>query len=534
MQTKHNLELRTVIPQMRHVTESEMRAADIAGIDMEALRLAENPHVHNLGRFTVGENIQVVGFRAHDGMIRDPQTRLLRRYQGGSRLVQGNFLNEAEVYKEGSDGASRLAYGMLNKRAAVAAAFSQVELTEADHQMHLATILDEHAQNGGKTEFVISEDPSRLPFEPKEAIFKEAAVRMYSQGIIGRWGDHQTVIAPDLHTGDGQPNEPNLMNIFASKYRELDTAHSLANGVDPDLYWEGVAAGKVINGNVFRPDATSWGVFLAAQHARELTGALPSDGPQSVKIQGFGNVGLPTAMFMSMDPQQQFNVTAVNAMMGDTVKTLMLKDESQGIHITPEIAEQLKQAPDRIAALAEVLRQHQPDVEFDVVEEHRDNARAIFERPGDWFIPAAGNDVFTDETVPDDLEIINRIARKGFIEGANDAIDDVASERFHKAGKVIIFAKNANPAGTLGSDIEIMDNRRRAENPDLPPMSYEESQREVGRLFMRGLNRLQVVSNKLPEIPPHKMPNVIALTQRAIWHNVPIGNRDLEEIVRAA
>ena len=91
MQTKHNLELRTVIPQMRHVTESEMRAADIAGIDMEALRLAENPHVHNLGRFTVGENIQVVGFRAHDGMIRDPQTRLLRRYQGGSRLVQGNF-----------------------------------------------------------------------------------------------------------------------------------------------------------------------------------------------------------------------------------------------------------------------------------------------------------------------------------------------------------------------------------------------------------------------------------------------------------
>lgn len=535
MHTSERLELRTVIHSdpMRHVAESEFRAADIAGVDMHELRKAENPHAHPMGEFVIEGEVNVLGYRAHDGMIRDPKTGLLRRFQGGTRLVYADFSDRDKAHEIGNEGASRLAYGMNNKRAAVTAALSAIELTTADHEM-ISNYLDEHAINGGKTELVTSVNPGTLAWDQKVDLFKQLAERFYFAGLLGPNAEHQAVIAPDLHTGDGKPGEANLMDIFASRYHELDEENARTNNTTPNPYWREVAAGKSLDGNEFRPDATSWGVFLAAQHARELSGALRSDGPQSVKIQGFGNVGLPTAMFMSMDPQRQFNVTAVNALAGDTIKTLMLRDESQGINITPEIAEQLKQAPDRITALAEVLRQQQPDVEFDVVEEPKDNAKAIFEHPGDWFVPAAGNDVFTVNTVPDDLEAINRLARKGYIEGANDAIDDVASERFHKAGKIIVFAKNANPAGTIGSDVEIKDNRRLVDNPDGKRLTYAESQREVGRLFMRGLNRLQVVSNKLPEIQPHRMPGVIAITQRALWHNVAIGNQNLAEIVRAA
>lgn len=334
-----------------------------------------------------------------------------------------------------------------------------------------------------------------------------------------------------MFTGDSRPGEPNLMNIYASRYHELDIQASELSGKTPDPYWKEVAAGKVIDGNEFRPDATAWGVFLAAEHARELSGALATDAPQSVKIQGSGNVGLMTAMFMSMDPKQQFNVTIMNDLESDgKIRTLKLKDESQGIHISPEIAKELIQKADKMTELAKILRQQQPELEFDIIDEDRESAKAILESDADWFLPAAGPDVLTAKTVPENGEAISRL---GVIEGANNGIDDVAMERLHTAGKIVLRDRNVNTAGTFGSDDELADNRLLVNNPDSPPATYKESQDRIGSLFTDGLRQLERVSRELPEIPPHLTGTVIAVSRRALLQGIPVNNSQLKDALQS-
>ncbi|MDB5186324.1 MAG: Glutamate dehydrogenase [Candidatus Saccharibacteria bacterium] len=465
---------------------SESEVAQMYGIDSRELLVAELPTVIRLGEFASYHGRHYMVDRAHHGRVIDPEDEngRLARYFGGSRMEQVTANMNPREYI--GPAAARLARGMINKYSAV----------DVD-------------QNGGKALILVDADPRKIPFAEKQWVMGQVARLAHGARIAGNEGAIRSIFAPDMYTGD-----PGVIDHFARKYRKITN----------DPFYLGSAAGKSLEagGNEFRPDATSWSVFIALEKASANI-EIPGRDYQSVKIQGAGNVGLPFAKFAS-GKRSKYEITAISDYYDGVESTISVPEGMGGMAFTEELTKQLLANPDqdKIAAIREYVQKHQPDLAEKIEISYKPGA--ILEVGADWLVLAAKGDVLTAETVPDDREKVDAIARCGVIEGANHAVSEVAHARLVKYGKEDVPGALANPGGTLASRIEVADNL----SVIGAKHGYVETQRQISSILNAAWGQHEKFMAMLGTTDRRQGAVVYSLARRAVAHGVDLdsGLRD--------
>jgi len=283
---------------------------------------------------------------------------------------------------------------------------------------------------GGK--LVIDADPSSLSHGEKVRTFVGAADRMNKAGIL----DHRASVP----AGDIGTNHPDFMDGYALRAREIDPGNK---------FWQATITGKSVDngGLAFRPHATGFGAYRAAEFARNQVGMETAD----VTISGAGNVGGWTGRFMHTrleNGERPYRIMGY----GDRYSTLSVTNHAPGapgIHVTEMIANEILDNPDfghdprfaqfkgdKMLALAVALRQQQPDLEISVTNKASD----ILKVPSDIFVAASIGGLITENT-------IDYIAAPIIVEGANGPTTEAGYRKGLLAGKLFMVDTEANATG---------------------------------------------------------------------------------------
>lgn len=350
--------------------------------------------------------------------------------KGGSRLTVTNPLRDAE----------ELPFEMITKNAVG-------DLTDADGK----------PVGGGK--LIIEADPASLSHHEKIRTFIGAADRMKAAEILG--------YEKSIPAGDMGTNHPDYMDGYAYRAHELRP---------DDPYWQATITGKsVANGGLaFRPHATGYGVYQAAEYGRRQRGMETAD----VTISGAGNVGGWTGYFMSQtleDDAKPYRITGY----GDRYSTLQIADQSPGapgIHINKFIAEEILDNPnfaydprftafngDKLLALAAHLQQHQPNVEFVV----SNNPGNILKAPSDIFVAASVGGLITEQTV-------KLIEAPIVVEGGNGPTTQAGYYAGLRTGKLFVVDIESNTGGVEASMVEVIGNVNQVRS-GTPMPTYDEA-----------------------------------------------------------
>lgn len=280
-------------------------------------------------------------------------------------------------------------------------------------KLHQAGLTDINGKplNGGKLLFNV--DPGTLNHEEKIAVFAAAGDAMLRSG---RGGHNRSVPAGDMGT-----NHPEYMDAYA---------HRIKQSGDP--YWQASITGKSLGmgGLAFRPHATGYGVYLAADYQRK---ALELDGPARLTISGAGNVGGYVGYYASMDPN--FVIRGYS----DSSGTLYVVNDSPAVGIVvdkdvlaimdnPNFKHDEKYARfkgNKLAALSDLLAQTQPELELKM---HK-NPEYIMQVPADIFVPASvGGLIKADTKLSPEIRAVVEGGNGSFGPGGFDsmALRDIA------------------------------------------------------------------------------------------------------------
>lgn len=293
------------------------------------------------------------------------------------------------------------------------------------HQSGL-TDAEGNSLNGGKLLFGVN--PNSLTHEEKKRTFAAAAEAMLEKG---RAGHDKSVPAGDMGT-----NHTDYMDAFALRVEDSG-----------DPFWQASITGKSPEqgGLEFRPHATGYGVYLAADYQRQKLGLTV---PTRLTISGAGNVGGFAGYYASKDPN--FSIRGY----GDIYGTLYVEDEdpTAGI-IVDETVLAIMDNPNflhderytqyhgnKLAALRDVLERQQPGlgVRLD------DDPEYVMRVETDIFIPASVRNLINLRTAP-------TLNARAITEAGNDTIGEGGYEILSSRGIDVIPGTIANTGGVATS-----------------------------------------------------------------------------------
>lgn len=236
----------------------------------------------------------------------------------------------------------------------------------------------------------------------------EKLTRAYTQALIDTFGPNKDVPAPDMGTGADE------MGWLMDEYSQVHgkKIYSVVTGKHPDA-----------GGSVGRTEATGRGVSIITMLAMKKLGLTP--GSTTVAIQGFGNVGLHSALFLF---EQGLKIVAVS-----DIYEALYKPEGFNIHHLIAYSQKnnnsIKGYPDAIRIRPEEL------ITLDV----------------DVLIPAAKEDAITAINVHD-------VKAKCIVEGANGPTSADADEVIQQKGILVVPDILANAGGVTVSYFEWLQN----------------------------------------------------------------------------
>ncbi len=341
------------------------KAAGIIGLDNDTRRKLQRPEKQILINFSIrldnGNEQSFEGYRIIHSTVLGPS-------KGGIRYDKDVNLNEVKA----------LAAWMTWKSAVTGIPF------------------------GGAKGGIIC-DPSKLSKTELERI-----TRAYTKELSGIFGPDKDIPAPDLGTG------PDEMGWLLDEY-------SLLHGKTI----QAVVTGKHIHsgGSLGREEATGRGVTINTLLAlRELgieeTGA-------TVSIQGFGNVGLHTALFLYEKGVKIVAVSDVSAALYN----------SEGININ-SLIKYSKENNKKIKGYADAQEIHADD---------------LLQLPVDVLIPAAKEDVITATNA-------SYIKARIIVEGANGPTSSDADDILQNKNILVVPDILANAGGVTVSYFEWLQN----------------------------------------------------------------------------
>ncbi len=253
---------------------------------------------------------------------------------------------------------------------------------------------------GGKGGMAL--DPKHYSKQELELITRE-----FTRQLATHIGPDKDVPAPDVNT------TPEIMGWIADEYgdRSVVTGKDIQDG-----------------GSEGRTEATGLGGVYALEKFLDLQDI---DNLKTVAIQGFGNVGIYAAYFLT---QSNFKVTAIS----DSKNTVICKDGFRDILKLTDLKTQK-------GSLAEAAKFLGLDIELD-------SPKAVFSQKVDILIPAALENSIDETTAKE-------IHAKLILELANGPITQVADKILNTAGKIIIPDVLANSGGVAVSYYEWQQNR---------------------------------------------------------------------------
>ena len=237
----------------------------------------------------------------------------------------------------------------------------------------------------------------------------ERLMRAYTQAMIDVFGPDKDIPAPDMGTS-------------AREMAWLMDEYSLNKGMTTHA----VVTGKplVLGGSLGRDGATGRGVSICVLAAMDKLNMSP--GKSSAAVQGFGNVGSHTALYLKL---YGLKVKAIADITGtyfneegiDVEKAVAFRNNNKGLLSGFPDAEQL-------------------------------DADAIFTLPVDVLVPAAKEDVITAHNAPD-------IQARLIVEGANGPTSAGADQILKEKGIAVVPDILANAGGVTVSYFEWVQNR---------------------------------------------------------------------------
>lgn len=379
---------------------SEMAAGFAIGLSekvMEDILKAQKTRVVSLGKLKVqkddGTFVRISAWRGISG----PDDGSMDK--GGSRMTIHNVLGDLETLPQ--------------------------DMWAKLHQAGLTDVRG-MALNGGKLLFEV--DPGTLSHSEKIRTFEAAAEAMH---IHGRAGHDKSVPAGDMGT-----NHTDYMDAYAAKVCELTGE-----------FWQGSITGKSLSmgGLEFRPHATGYGVYLAADYQRQKLGLV---GPTRLTISGAGNVGGYLGYYASQDPN--FSVRGYSDLYG----TLYVEndDPAMGIKVDESVLSimdnanfrhdkrYVKYEGDKLKALRDLLKKQQPELKIRIDK----NDKAIMQVPTEIFVPASVRDLVNEETAP-------TLSALGITEAGNDTISAEGYAILSKRGISVVPGTIANAGGVASS-----------------------------------------------------------------------------------
>ncbi len=336
---------------------------------------------------------------------------------------------------------------------------------------------------------IIEANPHVLDLKTRRELVKQFAERMTENGLAG--------YNVDVPAGDMGTN--GLADTYALRYKELKPE---------DEFWQGSVTGKSpeIGGLEFRPAATGFGVYQALAYEINRMGR---DEVQTVKVQGFGNVGSHFSRFAS----EGWNTKVVAV--SDIDGTLY---SPQGLFITPEIVNQIGDNPayrgNKLLDLAEALQANRSDLEL----HYTPDRNHINDVEADWYIPASIPNAITAANV----QHIN--TRHGVIEAGNGVTTHDAHKYLVENGKIVVPDLAANGAGVACSIHELRLNTSFFANSTIETdnNSVINGLTQASQSVMRRMHR---VAEALDTHDLRVAAAVIQIAQLATWHGVQVDSR---------
>jgi|LSQX01.1.fsa_nt_gb glutamate dehydrogenase (NAD(P)+) len=278
----------------------------------------------------------------------------------------------------------------------------------------------------------IQVDPSRLSEGELERLTRE-----YVRRLLPNIGEYLDIPAPDVNTSEKE------MAWFAD-----EAGRTLMRPVP------GIVTGKPLDsgGNVGRKEATGRGLGTVVL---ELLRRLGKDHlTAGIAIQGYGNVGRQTALFLA---EQGCRIVAISDISGGIY-------QARGLDID-DIERHLRENPGSL-----LDSYHAPGIE------RIDNQR-LLRLPVDVLIPAALENQIT-------LEVAQTTEAKSIVEGANGPTTLDAQDLLVERGIVVVPDILANAGGVFGSYIEWLANTTGSE------WSLERTREAIRTSMLRAFNNV--------------------------------------------
>ena len=250
-------------------------------------------------------------------------------------------------------------------------------------------------------------DPSELSERELESL-----ARGYVRAIHMYLGEKIDIPAPDVGT-NGQ-----LMSWMTDEYNIIKAADSF-----------GTFTGKPVNfgGSLGRNEATGLGVAIIAREAAKKQGLNIKN--SEISLQGFGNVGSFSAMFLEKQ--------------GAIIKRVLEFDKANGVYAIYRESgftyDELQEEMDTRGSLANISNST------------RISAEEFWSTPCDILIPAALENAINKENA-------NSIQTKLIVEAANGPVTPEADEILAERGIVVVPDVLANSGGVTVSYFEWVQN----------------------------------------------------------------------------